>query len=370
MRRVLWRRFDWGLLSITLLLAIFGIVMVSSAVSGNQNLADYPVRQTGFLAVGLVLMFVVAAIDYRLLTSVNVAGYLFLLLVLSVTAVIGTVSGGSQRWLTMGEYFLQPSELTKLAVILVMAQYLSKHEDKMGSLFTPIKAIIILVPAVALIYLQPNLGTALAVLVIGGLMLLMGGLRWYHALLLIVLGAALAIPAWQFMLQPYMKARILTHFNPELASATQTSIDTYNIDQAMISIGAGGWLGRGLFRGSQNQLHFLRVRHTDFIFSVVAEELGFVGAVLLILLIAVLLWRLVRIAGLARDTYGRLIVVGVIAMILWQLAVNVGMNLSILPVSGMPLPLVSYGGSSLWSTLVGIGLAESVAMRHRKIEFV
>lgn len=296
MRRVLWRRFDWGLLGLTLLLAIFGIVMVSSAVSGNQNLADYPIRQAGFLAVGLVLLFIVAAIDYRLLISVNVAAYVFLLLVLAVTAVIGTVSGGAQRWLTMGEYWLQPSELLKLAVILVLAQFLSKNEEKMGNFFTPIRAIIILVPAVGLIFAQPNLGTALAVLVIGAIMLWMGGLRWYHAVLFVVLAIVLAVPAWQFLLQDYMKARILTHFNPQLASATQTSIDTYNIDQAMISIGAGGWLGRGLFRGSQNQLHFLRVRHTDFIFSVVAEELGFVGAVLLILAIAALLWRLVRIA--------------------------------------------------------------------------
>jgi rod shape determining protein RodA len=145
--------------------------------------------------------------------------------------------------------------------------------------------------------------------------------------------------------------------------------DRYNVDQAMISIGSGGWLGRGLFHGSQSQLHFLRVRHTDFIFSVIAEELGFVGALLLIVLMALLLLRLVRIASLARDSFGRLIVTGVATMILFQFIVNVGMNLNLLPVTGLPLPFVSYGGSSLWSMLVGIGLAESVAMRYRKIEF-
>jgi rod shape determining protein RodA len=137
----------------------------------------------------------------------------------------------------------------------------------------------------------------------------------------------------------------------------------------MISIGSGGWLGRGLFRGSQSQLHFLRIRHTDFVFSVTAEELGFVWALVLIALLALLLLRLVYIAGIARDLYGRLIVTGLVAMILFQVFINIGMNLSIMPVTGIPLPFISYGGSSLWSLLVGLGLAESVAMRHRKIEF-
>ena len=162
-----------------------------------------------------------------------------------------------------------------------------------------------------------------------------------------------------------MRNRVMMFLNPTTASVA----DRYNVEQAMISIGSGGWLGRGLFRGSQSQLHFLRIRHTDFIFSVTAEELGFIGAVLLILLLAFLLLRLLRVASIARDTYGRLIVVGVMAMILFQMVVNIGMNLSLMPVTGLPLPFVSYGGSALWTMLIGIGLAESVAMRYRKIEF-
>ncbi len=162
-----------------------------------------------------------------------------------------------------------------------------------------------------------------------------------------------------------MKDRVLMFLNPSLASAA----DRYNVDQAMIGIGSGSWLGRGLFRGSQSQLHFLRVRHTDFIFSVTAEELGFIGAVLLIVLFALLLFRLMRIANLARDTFGMLIVTGVTTMILFQVIINIGMNLSLMPVTGIPLPFVSYGGSSLWTTLIGIGLAESVMLRHKKIGF-
>ncbi|HEX9115827.1 MAG TPA: rod shape-determining protein RodA [Anaerolineae bacterium] len=369
MRPIFWRRFDWPLFGLALLLSAFGVMMVSSALSGNQVLADYPLRQAGFLAVGLVLLFVTAAIDYRFLTSIAKPAYLFLLGMLLVVAVLGTISGGAQRWIALGELFLQPSELIKLAVILLLAQYLADREETMHRLTTPFGAILIIVPAVVMIYLQPNLGTALCVLVIGAVLLMTGGLRWYQAIVFLGLAALAAVPAWQYLLHDYMKNRILTFVDPAKASAANTSIDTFNIDQAMISIGSGGWLGRGLFRGSQNQLHFLRVRHTDFIFSVVAEELGFVGAVLVIVLMALLLLRLVRIAALARDSFGRLIVIGVITMILWQLAVNVGMNLNLLPVSGMPLPLISYGGSSLWSTLIGIGLAESVAMRHKKIEF-
>jgi rod shape determining protein RodA len=184
-------------------------------------------------------------------------------------------------------------------------------------------------------------------------------------ILLGLAAVAAAIPVWQTLLQGYMKDRIMGFLNPSMV----TTADRYNIEQAMISIGSGGWLGRGLFRGSQNQLHFLRVRHTDFIFSVTAEELGFIGAVGLIVLFGLLLWRLTYVASIARDTFGRLIVIGVASMILFQFLVNIGMNLNLLPATGVPLPFVSYGGSSLWSTLIGIGLAESVAMRHRKFGF-
>jgi rod shape determining protein RodA len=365
MRLFLSRRFDWYLLALALLLSAFGVLMIASALYGNAVLASYPWRQAGFLVAGLILLFAVAAIDYRLLESVAYPVYAVLLGLLVIIAVAGTVAGGAQRWLTLGEFFLQPSELTKIAVIIVLAHYLATHEERMESILTPLGAMLLLVPAVALIYLQPNLGTALSILVIGGTMLLVSGLRWRHALVLGSIAVAGAIAAWRFLLEDYMKDRVLMFLNPSLASAA----DRYNVDQAMIGIGSGGWLGRGLFRGSQSQLHFLRVRHTDFIFSVTAEELGFIGAVLLILLFALLLFRLIRIANLARDTFGMLIVTGVTTMILFQVIINIGMNLNLMPVTGIPLPFVSYGGSSLWTTLIGIGLAESVMLRHKKIGF-
>jgi rod shape determining protein RodA len=340
--------------------------MVASALYGNKVLALWPWRQAGFLVFGLIVLFVMAALDYRLLTSIAYTLYLVLLVVLVIISVAGTIAGGAQRWLTIGDFLFQPSELVKIGMILALAYYLSSHEERAESVLTPLVAIAIMAPAVALIYLQPNLSTALALLVIGGVMLVVGGLRWRHAMVLAVVGVASALFAWRYLLQDYMKDRVLMFLDPAKVPAA----DRYNIDQAVISIGSGGWLGRGLFSGSQSQLHFLRVRHTDFIFSVTAEELGFVGSVVLIVLFTLLLWRLVHIASIARDSFGRLIVTGVTTMILLQFVVNIGMNLNLVPVSGMPLPFISYGGSSLLTMMIGIGLAESVAMRHRKIEFV
>jgi len=365
MRRIFWRRFDWTLFILVLWLSGFGILMIASALSGNKVLATWPWRQAGFLIVGLILLFLIAMIDYRLLESIIYPLYVILLLALIVISVAGTVSGGAQRWLTLGEFFLQPSELIKPVIILVLAHFLSTREEKAGSLLTPLGGIVLMAPAIMLIYLQPNLGTALLLLAIGGVMLFVNGLRWWHAGLIAGAGIAAAVPAWQFLLKDYMKDRVRMFLDPSAVSAA----NRYNIEQATISIGSGGWLGQGLFRGSQSQLHFLRVRHTDFIFSVTAEELGFVGAALLILMLALLLLRLVRVASMARDSFGRLIVTGVTTMILFQVVINIGMNLSLVPVSGLPLPFVSYGGSSLWTMLISIGLVESVAMRHRKIEF-
>lgn len=365
MRTILNRRFDWLLLALVLLLGVFGVVMIASALSGNELYRDWPWRQVAFLAVGLGLMFLVAAVDYRLLTSLAYPLYVLFLGFLGVIQLIGTVAGGAQRWLEVGEFFLQPSEMTKLALILALAHYLSRHEHKMDSFLTPLGALAITAPAVILIYLQPNLGTALSVVAIAALMLLVGGLRAGHALFFGGVAAGGGALAWRYVMQDYMKDRILMLVDPSKVKPD----DLYNIEQAMISIGSGGWLGRGLFRGSQNQLHFLRVRHSDFIFSVTAEELGFLGAAALILLFALLMWRLVRIAGQARDTFGMLIVTGVTTMILFQVLVNIGMNLRIMPVTGIPLPFISYGGSSLLTTLLGIGLAESVVLRHKKIGF-
>jgi rod shape determining protein RodA len=214
-----------------------------------------------------------------------------------------------------------------------------------------------------LIYLQPHLGTTIVLAVVWLIMTLMAGMRMLHLSILGFLGV-LAAPVIWFRLESYMQDRLLLFLNPGRDPAAR-----YNIDQALISIGSGGWLGKGYASGSQSQLHFLRVRHTDFIFSVIGEEMGFAGALVLFALIAIILWRILRAASLARDSFGRLIACGVAALIFFQSSVNIGMNLSLLPVIGIPLPFISAGGSSLITLLVAQGLVQSVVMRHKKIEF-
>jgi len=359
----MWRDFDFVLMVAVLLLMAYGIAMIQSATIGSPGLADVVERQIIYSVAGLGVMLMLTLIDYRSLSSLQKPLYLALVALLLVVDAIGFSMGGAQRWIDLGVFPLQPSELSKILMILIVARYLANREGQMDRLFNVILALIVLALPVMLVYLQPDLGTAASMAVIGGVMILMSGMRILHVTALAVTSVA-ALPVVWMSLEEYMRDRMLLFLYPE-----SNPNASYNIKQALISIGSGGWLGKGYGQGSQSQLHFLRVRHTDFIFSVIAEELGFVGAVLLMILILVVLLRLIRIAEQARDPLGRSIAVGVATLIFFQSAVNIGMNLNLMPVTGIPLPFVSYGGSSLITMLMGIGLAESVALRHRKIEF-
>ncbi|HEY63611.1 MAG TPA: rod shape-determining protein RodA [Caldilineae bacterium] len=358
-----WRDFDFILLLAVLLLMVYGVAMIRSATANSPSLQELPRRQAIYGLVGLGVMLTLALIDYRWLCNLQKPIYLVLIGLLLAVDAIGMTMGGAQRWINLGIVPLQPSELTKVLIILVMARFLSDHEEKMRRPLYVLFALVLLAPPVILIYLEPDLGTAISVAVIGGVMILLSGMRVLHIAVLGATGIA-ALPVIWMSLEDYMRARILLFLHPEKDPA-----GSYNVYQALISIGSGGLLGKGYGQGTQSQLRFLMVRHTDFIFSVIAEELGFVGAVLLILLILILLFRLIRIAERARDPLGRSIAIGVTTLIFFQSAVNIGMNLRLMPVTGIPLPFVSYGGSSLMTMLMAIGLAESVALHRRKIEF-
>jgi rod shape determining protein RodA len=219
-----------------------------------------------------------------------------------------------------------------------------------------------------LIYRQPDLGTALVFAAIWLGMVFVAGIRLRH-LALLGIAAGAAAPAVWFSLRGYMQERIISFAQRFLSPLGSSSVVDYNTRQALTSIGSGGLFGKGFLQGTQSQLYFLRVRHTDYIFSVLSEELGFVGALFVLLLFVILLWRILRVATTARDTFGQLIASGVAVMIFFQAFVNIGVNAGLLPVTGLTLPLVSYGGSSLWTTLIGIGLVESVALRHKVLEF-
>ena len=361
MTRRLWRSFDWILLGAVILLIVNGIAMISSATRGTQDLADYWRRQALFAGSGLIILLVVAAFDYRFYENLHRPLYILTIVLLIVVFVVGGITQGVQRWI--GARTIQPSELAKIVVIIGLAKLLADRDGEMGQLRHVLLSLGYILIPVILIYLQPDLSTALMLGLIWLAMVLMAGVRVLH-LGVLALAGVLASPVVWLTLQDYMRQRILLFIDP------QANPDAYyNVQQALISIGSGGWLGKGFGNGTQSQLHFLRVRHTDFIFSVIGEELGLLGAIVLFALFTILLWRILRVAAIAQDPFGRLICVGVAIIIFLQTAVNIGVNLGVLPVTGLPLPFVSYGGSSLWTFLISLGLVESVAMRHKKLDF-
>jgi rod shape determining protein RodA len=357
------RNFDWPLLFAVLALCAIGVGMIYSATITTIDLADYWSRQLVFVGLGLTVLVIAAVFDYRQLQLLAPPAFLLFVGLLIVVLLFGTNQGGSVRWISVGGTLVQPTEPGKFLLIIFMAWYLSWFHDDMARLPYLLGALLLLLAPLALVYLQPDLGMTITFAFIGGTLILVGGIRlWQIAFLLG--GALAALPFLWGTLQGYMLERIQVFLNPE-----NNPDAAFNINQALIAVGSGGWLGRGWGLGSQNQLHFLRVRHTDFIFSVIAEELGLIGSLLVLALLFFVIWRLLRIADNARDHFGRLIATGVAALIFFQVLVNVGMNLSLVPVTGLTLPFVSYGGSSLVSMLFAVGLAESVALRHRQSDF-
>lgn len=357
----LWQNFDFILLGVTLILIIFGVMMIASATRGavDTDLQSRVPRQIQYAVIGIGVLLVMAAIDYRLLGALHRYIYIFLVFLLSLVAGLGLVgAAGAQRWLTVG-IPVQPSEIAKLLLVIILAQHLQAQYAKLDQLRTVLISLgYIGVPA-ALIFLQPSLGITILIMFTWFVMIWAAGLRAKHIALFAVVGI-LALPVLWTNLEDYQRNRIFSFINP---AGDEDAY--YNIRQAQISIGSGGITGKGYLSGTQSQLRYLRVRHTDFIFSVIAEEFGFVGASMVIVLIGVLLWRVMRAAYLAKDPLGSLICYGVAANIFFQTFVSIGMNLTLLPVTGLTLPLVSSGGSSLLTLLFGLGLVQSVVMRHK-----
>ncbi|MHB1356736.1 MAG: rod shape-determining protein RodA [Anaerolineae bacterium] len=365
----IWRRYDFLLLFLSVALVALGLVLIYSSYEfsipkeGRVWSENLVIRQAIFSIIGFGLFILATIIDYRHILNLARILYIGVLMVLLVTAVFGHTSFGAQSWLTIQNQTLQPSELAKVLVILVVANVLGVEDQKMEKLTPLIYSLLVVLPPTVLIYLQPDFGTAMILMVSWIVMVFLAGVRWRHLAMLTGI-AAVAAPILWFQLKDYQRDRILGFLYP----AQATSQDSYNIRQALIGIGSGSWWGKGLLHGTQSQLYFLRVRHTDFIFSVWAEEMGFVGAIVLIAMFVFLIWRLVRIALAARDNKGQLLVAGIAAMIFLQTFISLGMNANIMPVTGLPLPLVSYGGSSLIATLLALGLAENVAIRSKPME--
>lgn len=363
-----WRRFDWILLLLAVSLGGIGVAMIRSAIgpvaaSDGSVLDNLVIRQMLYVTGGVLLLFITAALDYRIWKALGYFLYVGALALLALLLVLGRVSFGARSWL--GTDSVQPSEIVKILVILILARTLAVEQEEELSLSRHfLTSLLLVLPAVLLIYLQPDLGTAAIVAAIWLAMVFAAGVRIRHLAAFGALGVAAAYPLW-LSLEGYMKDRVVHFLNPQ----RDPSGASFNVVQALISVGSGGLWGKGYAQGTQSQLHFLRVRHTDFIFSVLAEEMGFIGCVVLLVLVVLLLLRILKIAEDSRDPSGRLLAFGVAGMIMTQTIINVAMNLNLLPVTGLPLPLVSYGGSSLVSTLIGLGLVESVSMGTGKPDF-
>jgi rod shape determining protein RodA len=361
LKNLSWRQFDFWLLGAVVLAIAFGIAMIDSAVAGNAELEDYPNRQAIFASIGLVVILVVAVIDYNYWLVLYRPIYVVMMILLIFLFMSARAVFGAARWFAVGAIFIQPTELAKLVIILMLARYFEQTKNEPRDLRWIVSSLLWVMSLTIWILLQPNLSNVIVIMVLWGTMIWMSGLQMKHLVSFAVGGLALVIAGFPF-LQEYQQQRVLTFIFPD---PNATYGETYNIEQAKIAIGSGGWFGKGYGHGSQVQLRFLKVRHTDFIFSAISEEFGFIGALIVIATLAFILWRCIRAARLARDTSGSMIAFGVATLIFFQGAVNIAVNLNLIPVSGLPLPFISYGGSGLLSLMLGIGLVESVAMRHK-----
>jgi len=364
MRRDLWRYFDFWLFGAAMFLSIFGIIMIQSAIAGNEVLAEAVSRQPAFLALGTILLIVMAAIDYHYWASLARFMYIFAVVSLVVIYVVGQARFGSARWLDTGVILIQPSEIVKILMIMVLADYFARNQNKPHDFRWIAESFLMTMGVVVLILIQPNLSTSIVIMVIWFSLLWICGLPLKYLAVLVVLGLVLIATAFPLM-EDYQQARIINFLFPDPEARHG---ETYNVEQALITIGSGGWFGQGYGQGTQVQLRFLKVRHTDFIFSAMASEFGFVGTIFILVIFLFVIWRCMQVGKNASDLYGSLIAYSYAAMIFFQAAVNIGVNLNVVPVSGLPFPFLSYGGSSLLSTILGIGLVESVSLRRNRVQ--
>jgi rod shape determining protein RodA len=361
--RHLTARFDLVLVGTSLLLAVTGVVMIFSATRDWLSLAgDDPhyflKRQAIFLVIGVVVMVALAMFDYRRLEQISTILYVGILLAL--LAVLATPERqGAQRWFPLGPLQLQPSEFATLALIIAVATYCSRRPEGLDARDLGRLVLMAAVP-ILLVFKQPDLGTAIVMTVILMVMLAVAGMPGRYLLALIVGAVLLVLVALNVgLLQHYQIERLTSFISPNGASRTAT----YNVAQAKEAIANGGIFGRGLFHGSLTNLAYVPSQQTDFIFSAVGEQLGFVGGGILLLLYGVVAWRILRTAQLARDTFGRMLCTGAFALIVFSVFENVGMNMGIMPVAGIPLPFLSYGGSAMISFFAAVGIVVSVHSR-------
>jgi rod shape determining protein RodA len=361
-----WDRFDYLLVMAALGLVAFGLLLIysgsASAYTGpTVSFANPVTKQAVFAVIGIGMMLLVSKLDYHYLTHFAWALYILSLLSLVALMFLGHSAGGSTRWFNLGPVQLQPSEFAKLATILLLANYFSEHGGDAKDVRTLLISLAIVAPCAVLVFIQPDLGTAIVFIAMWLGVVLVAGVSRSHLVVVGAVGLVVLPFAWTFAVADYQVERISILVDPQ-----QDPLGAgYNVNQAKIAIGSGGTFGKGLTNGEQTQRGYLKVPTKDFIFSVLGEEMGFAGAMALFGLFILLLMRGIRAAQIAGDTAGQLVAVGIVVLILMQAFINIAVNLSLFPVTGIPLPLVSQGGSSLVSIFVSLGILQSIIMRHR-----
>jgi rod shape determining protein RodA len=362
MRRFLsFRDFDWALLGLVLLLCAVSVLEIYSTTR-HTRFANFESKQIMFIVAGMAGMFILAKIDYHRLLDWSTWAYCIFIVALIAVKLVGHKALGARRWIAIGPVQFQPSEWVKLVLVLAVARYFANLGGRNLTWKEIFRAFALVGVPMLLVLVQPDLGTTLtyAPILVAGLFL--GGINLRQAAILIVCGTALLAGVWSSgkILKSYQKARLTSFINPD----NDPKGTGYQIRQSLIAVGDGGVWGRGQAKGSQTQGYFLPIPYTDFIFAAFSEEHGFVGAVFVLLLYFFILMRLIQNAQTASDLPGSLIIMGIVAVLTFQIAVNVGMVIGFMPVTGIPLPLMSYGGSSVLFTFLALGVAMNVRMRR------
>jgi rod shape determining protein RodA len=376
MQKSLLRYFDFVLLLLAVAISLFGVMMIWSATSTDPalNPIGMPFRQLAIgLGGGLVIMFVLSRIDYHNYRTFMLPLYVIMCGSLFLVDVAGETTAGSQRWIDLGIFDWQPSETAKIALILVLAHFFSTNEHRLRRLPVFLVSLFVILPPVIFVFLQPDLGTTLVLLAIWFGMSLCAGIDYLHMLALIFIAIPLVVFAWNYkytnsdgkvvgVFKEYQKARLEIFLRPE----SDPQNEGRNLLVSRKAVINGGVMGMGLFNGTNNKYNYLSIRHTDFIFSVIAEEFGFVGSAGVMFIICVFLLRILRSAQVASDSFGRNICIGVLVMFTFQTFVNIGMNVGLMPVTGVTLPLVSQGLSSMFTVFIALGIVQSVVMRQHR----
>ena len=387
--RALLRRLDWTLAAAVGALCVCGLVMVYSATRGAEAPGMVPPsplaqKQALWMLIGIGAFAAAIAFDYEAIARWHAPIYAGALALLIAVLIIGHSPTGASSWIAIGSFRLQPSELTKIAVMLSLAAFLSRRRDTIGRPRVVLLSLLIPTVPVLLVLLQPDFGTALVIIAIWFGVLYLVGAKARHLAAVLAAGVALFALMWNLgrlplqevpepvakivskvALRDYQKRRLTVFLNPQADPLGAG----YHVIQSRVAVGSGQVVGRGLGGGTQGRLRFIPERHTDFVFSVVGEELGFIGSAAVVGLFLLLFWRGLRIAMLARDSLGTLIAAGAVSMLIFHAIVSIGMSVNIMPITGLPLPFVSYGGSNLLASFIAFGLLQNVHMRRDRIIF-